>query len=471
MSSIRKTTGGTTRSAKTRRPRARAAARQDLRKVVKVGLHFGDSKTRVAASKNGDPLRLKRDVFTNIVGFLRLHAPLARLPGKSEVLYAEQAVKFLEQVDLRKPIHSGLVNDVRVCRQFITHVCSAIDPSGNGRLWGVASIPAMAGPEELEKVYRALKGPLERVVVVPEPYLAAEGMRLDKEARQQRLGQDLTRNALVIDIGAGTTDICLLHGGFPTPEDQVRIELAGNSIDDKIFTNALVHSPTLFLSRRMAREIKEEQAFIGGSLAGETQRGSDLIALTDVIRKACDMLLLAIVEASCGLLGRCEPDVAAAVSRAIILTGGGSRIRNLATSLEGHLRSRGFPEAKVLVPQDYQSLVAQGALRFAEKLNDEEWRALSWRTPAENSSHFDAAEEPSEEASPCLEPDCISWMDVGLRAEASPAGEPEGEELSAGDPEPPAEEPPPRKTRRRKEKGKAITEGDIEERLEFFRTL
>jgi hypothetical protein len=69
----------------TGRPRkARGALRKVVRKyawkVVKVGLHFGDSKTRVAASKDGESLHLKRDVFTNLIGFLRLQMPLVRLP-------------------------------------------------------------------------------------------------------------------------------------------------------------------------------------------------------------------------------------------------------------------------------------------------------------------------------------------------------------------------------------------------------
>src|SRR4029450_5202655 len=136
------------------------------------------------------------------------------------------------------------------------------------------------------------KGPLERVVVVPEPYLVAEGMRLDKAVQLERLGRDLTRGCIVIDVGAGTTDICLVRdGAFPTAADQIRLEIAGNSIDHKIFTNALVHSPTLFLSRRMAREIKEEQAFVGGSSADATNVGSDLVALTEGIRKAGESLL------------------------------------------------------------------------------------------------------------------------------------------------------------------------------------
>jgi len=395
----------------------RRAPRKDQRKIVLLGLHLGDSRTRVAAFEEGDLLRLKKDVFPNIVGFLKLKTSLARSAGRSEVLYADQATKFLQQVDLRKPIVSGLVSDVRVCRQFVTHICSAVDPTGSRRIWGVASIPAMAGPEELEKAYRSLRGPLERVVVVPEPYLAAEGMRLERAVQLERMGQDLTQGSLIIDVGCGTTDICIIRGGFPTPEDQVRLEVAGNAIDDKIFTNALVHTPTLFLSRRMAREIKEEQAFVGGSPAGGAQERSDLIALTDVIRRACDSLLQAIVGACAKILAGCDEHVARAISRCIVLTGGGSRIRNLPAGIEAGLRAHGHPDARVLVPDDYRTLITRGALRFAQKLNEEEWKALASKTPAEIVRHFSGVPDDAGAASTL---NALAAVDVGLREEASP---------------------------------------------------
>jgi rod shape-determining protein MreB len=439
-----------------------------------VGLHFGDSKSRVAASKDGEPLHLKRDVFTNLIGFLRFQMPLERLPKKTDVLCAEQAVKFLQQVNLKKPIHSGLVDDVRVCRQFVTHICSAIDPSGTKKLWGVASIPAMAGMEELEKAYRGLRGPLDRVIIAPEPYLASEGMRLEPDFR---LGPEFTRGALVIDVGAQTTDICLVRGGFPRPEDQIRLEIAGNSIDDRIFKNALVHSPALFLSRRMAREIKEEQAFVGGSPVAQGSEGSDLLALTDVIRKACDALLDALVTAGCTLLGRSEPEAAAAISRAIILTGGGSRIRNLSAALEHELHARGYPEARVHVPKDYQALVTRGALRFAQKLSDDEWKAAATRTPAENACYFsssggaDLAGAASDHASvPGVGMESIAWMDVGLRAEATTS---EASIARARPQEPPRAPVPGATTPAReavKEMEKKLPEVDLEE-LDLFRAL
>ncbi len=370
----------------TRKKRSGGAAAKDLWKVVKVGFHLGDWRTTAAASKNGDRLQLKKDVFTNVVGFLRVGASFSRMRDTRDVLFADDAFRFIRQVDFKRPIRSGLVVDVKVCRQFISHVCSAVDPAGAGRLWGVASIPVPAGPDEWERARRGLGGALERLVIVPEPYLAAEGMHLEKTIRARGVLQDLTRHSLVVDLGATTTDLCLVRGEFPKAEDQIRLDKAGNSIDDRILRNSLIRYPTLCLTQRMAREIKEEQAFVGGQhvvLDAPMAGGSELLAFVEVLHQACEDLLRAVAEASCELLGRCPSESANAVSRNIILTGGGSRIRNFAPALERLLRERGHTEAAVLVPEDYQRLVARGALRFAEKLSEEEWEALAARKPAE----------------------------------------------------------------------------------------
>lgn len=378
--------------------RSAGAPARELWKVVKVGFHFGNWRTTVAASKNGDRLQLKKDVFTNVVGFLKLGASFSRMRDSRDVLFADDAFRFIRQVDFKRPIRSGLVVDVKVCRQFISHVCSAVDPAGAGRLWGVASIPVPAGPEEWERARRGLSGILERLVLVPEPYLAAEGMHLEKAVRARGILQDLTRHSLVVDIGATTTDLCLVRGELPKVEDQIRLDKAGDSIDDRILRNSLIRYPTLCLTQRMAREIKEEQAFVGGQHVGleaPMPGGSELLAFVEVLHRACEDLLQAVAEASCELLGRCPSESAAAVSRNIILTGGGSQIRNFAPALERLLRERGHTEASVLVPEDCQRLVARGALRFAEKLSEEEWEALASRKPAEEVISFGKGSPPA----------------------------------------------------------------------------
>ena len=62
-----------------------------------------------------------------------------------------------------------------------------------------------------------MSGLAERLAVVPEPYLVAEAMHLEKGVRTEILGEDLPRGSLVVDIGAATLDLCLVRGPFPGP--------------------------------------------------------------------------------------------------------------------------------------------------------------------------------------------------------------------------------------------------------------
>ena len=148
-------------------------------------------------------------------------------------------------------------------------------------------------------------------------------------------------------------------------------------IDKRILSNALFLCSGISLTPKLAVEIKEEQAFVNDESQQPVTARSELIALTEVIRGACEDLVLSIVDASCEFLGRCDPESAIDISKNIIVTGGGSKIRGLPAKLESLLRRRGYDEVNVTVPGNYKRLVAHGALRLAERLTDEEWEEMA----------------------------------------------------------------------------------------------
>ena len=364
----------------TRRPSGRdTAAPADLERLIKVGFHLGNTRTMVAASLYGQPLELTRDVFRNLVGYLKMNLRDGSSRDRADAVFADDAIRFRRQLNLRRPIRAGTVVDAEVCQQFAAYMCSVINPSGSAPLWGVVSVPADATSEQRARAHRGMSRSLNRTVLVPEPYLVAEGMHTEPEYREGALRSALTRGSLVIDIGSVKTDLCLVRGDFPTEQDHVNFGRAGNYIDDQIMVNGLFYYPSLDVTRTVARQIKEEQAYVSNS-DGHSQNvaeiNSELILLNEVIRRACEYLLTAIVDASCVLLERCGSE-SAQISSNTIVTGGGSKIRNLPHRLQQWLRERGYPHTRVLVPSDHQTLVARGALRFAESLSDDAWETLS----------------------------------------------------------------------------------------------
>ena len=46
-------------------------------------------------------------------------------------------------------------------------------------------------------------------------------------------GLDALLHTMIIDIGAGTTDFCVMKGRYPTEEDQRTLTVAGDSLDNQ----------------------------------------------------------------------------------------------------------------------------------------------------------------------------------------------------------------------------------------------
>ena len=70
-------------------------------------------------------------------------------------------------------------------------------------------------------------------------------------------------HALVIDIGAGTADFCVMQGRYPTEEDQKTLPNAGDSIDEQLVKLIRERHPEAQFSIHMLREWKEKWSFVG----------------------------------------------------------------------------------------------------------------------------------------------------------------------------------------------------------------
>ena len=95
----------------------------------------------------------------------------------------------------------------------------------------------------------ACKGTFEAVMIVSEPFAVAYGM-------------NQLEDTLVVDIGAGTTDLCRMHGAIPTDEDQITVSKAGDYIDDCAFQLIQKRHPAAQFTINMVRDAKERLSFV-----------------------------------------------------------------------------------------------------------------------------------------------------------------------------------------------------------------
>ena len=81
------------------------------------------------------------------------------------------------------------------------------------QLCGIIGVPARASIVSKELLLNIAKDVLHIAVVVSEPFLVAYDL-------------GTLRNSIIVDIGAGTVDICGVKGMLPGEEDQVELHIS-----------------------------------------------------------------------------------------------------------------------------------------------------------------------------------------------------------------------------------------------------
>jgi rod shape-determining protein MreB len=242
-------------------------------------------------------------------------------------------------------------------------------------------VPANADTQARDAIRHCAYGVFDRILMIPEPFLAALGYRDDSRVSQPNY-LDPVVNSLFIDIGGGTSDLCLVQGYFPTSEDQISVPFAGDAIDELLQGELDRVYPNNGLSRHKVREIKEAHAYVGPSrkpmdikvfMGGKAHT----IELSDTIARACNTLIDRLYPALTTLISRAPSDSVLTLLQNIIVTGGGSLIKGIDTVLQKRLADDGYEAPKVkLAGQDYKRYVALGALKAARAARENQWQVL-----------------------------------------------------------------------------------------------
>jgi rod shape-determining protein MreB and related proteins len=349
--------------------------------VLLIGLDLGTNKSCVLAGAPGSTDIVVSKVVPSVVGYVKDGIVDGIITGNARILYGDEALRQMLHVDLAAPLAEGVIARPEAARDFLLHIRTLADPTGRADIRAVVGVPANAGEPAREQIRRSAQGIFSRILLIPEPFLAALGYRDDSRVKQPGY-VDPVVNSLFIDIGGGTSDLCLVQGYFPTRDDQISIPFAGDGIDEIIHGELNRTYPNNGLSRLTVREIKEANAYVGPSrkpLEVKVVIGgkSRTLELGDAIGNACNTLIDRIYPALTSLIEVASSDSVVTLLQNIIITGGGSQIRGIDTVLQKRLADDGYEAPKVrLAGQDFRRYVAIGALKAARAARENQWQVL-----------------------------------------------------------------------------------------------
>jgi rod shape-determining protein MreB and related proteins len=255
-----------------------------------------------------------------------------------------------------KPMKDGVIADFEVTEKMLTYF---IKKAHNRNVWVRPRI-VIGVPSEITQVEkRAVKDSAYRAKA-SEVHLVEEAM-----AAAIGAGMPITEPSgnMIVDIGGGTTDIAVISLAGIVYSKAVRV--AGNEMDEAII-QYVKKQYNLLIGERTAEQIKIE---IGSAFPLEqrmtmevkgrhiTEGRPTTVTMDDAeIRKALAEPLKAIIQAVHDALERIPPELCADIyDRGIILTGGGSLLKNLDKRLR---EETGLP---VQVAEDPLSSVVLGA--------------------------------------------------------------------------------------------------------------
>lgn len=340
-----------------------------------VGIDLGTSRSSIAAS-NGI-----RSVVPSVVGWPK--DSIAKKLLKVPVLVGQNALANRLCLDLVYPLEHGVIRgsgqakeseeakaemdrSLAAAREILMHLVKEVKPESGQMIYGVIGAPAQASVQNKKALIKASEGILDAVIVVSEPFSVAYGL-------------DRLQDTLVVDIGAGTTDLCRMYGAFPEDEDQLTLKAGGDTIDEMLYRLLVEKDTKAQFNQNMVRKAKEQFGFVDDAqkeikvpfpVDGVPQE----IDITEEMRTACSSIVPEILESIQTMLRTFDPEFQDRIRQNVVLAGGGSQLEGLEEVVEKGLARLGG--GKVTRVEEPVYAGASGALKLAHDLPQDTWKPL-----------------------------------------------------------------------------------------------
>ncbi|HIJ19446.1 MAG TPA: hypothetical protein HPP58_00210 [Deltaproteobacteria bacterium] len=348
----------------------------EQKRVLNVGIDLGTSRS-VIACDNG-----VRTFVSSYVGFPK-DAVSKKMFGKRKVVFGDEALHNRLAVELHRPFDKGRLKytdspdanpaqnerEKSVARMLLKHLVDLATEEEQERaedliIRGVIGAPALASMKNKKTLLDIAGGVLHDAMIVSEPFAVAYGL-------------NLFSSALIIDIGAGTVDLCRMAGTMPTEKDQITTMKAGDYIDHVFLELIQKKYSEANFTVSMIKRFKEENAFVsehGERVSIELPVHGKPVNhdVTEELKQACQSIVPEIVAGIKTLIADFDPEFQRGLKRNVILAGGGSQIVGLRKELEAYMKEiLGY--GRVIVVEEPLYGGANGALRLAKDMPDEYW--------------------------------------------------------------------------------------------------
>jgi rod shape-determining protein MreB len=342
-------------------------------KAMLLGIDLGTSRSSIV-SMGGT-----RKTVESYVGYAK--DPVSRKMLKTDVIYGRHALDNRLAVDLCRPLEKGVIkgtreegsvsNDeqmknLRAAKDLLRYMVEQVRPGRDEVLFGVIGVPSRATAKNKQAILEIAREVLDSVMIVSEPFTVAYGM-------------EKMSDVLVIDIGAGTTDLCRMHGTVPTEEDEISYTVAGDAVDQRLWELIMERYPKAQLTVNMCKQFKEQYGFVSDARdrvevmipVDGTPTAHDITA---ELKQSCDILIAPIVEGIRRLVSSFNPEFQERLRSNVILSGGGGLLDGLNKRIEDAMHSIGGGHVTVVEEPLYAG--ANGALQLALDMPGEYWQQL-----------------------------------------------------------------------------------------------
>lgn len=257
--------------------------------------------------------------------------------------------------------------NLAAAKAFVSHLLETVDPEEYDEVFGVICSPSHVSFTDKSNLVATLRGQVNAIMVVTEPFATAFGI-------------EEIAGSIVVDIGAGTTDIARIYGTFPTEEDQITLQEAGDWIDEELMDLIKKKYTGAQVTKDMVRRWKEEVSYVGGdpreaivelSVEGKKQ----VVDIGDLVQEACELIIPKIGNGIKQIVAGADPEYQPILRNNVIISGGGSLIEGLAARIADEIADIG--DVNVWCIEDPIEKVATGALALAEQMPDEMFTSIN----------------------------------------------------------------------------------------------